>query len=128
MREHKYKGWDGKKILPAQDLTQNGKCWEWLGKFDVELIQFTGMYDWRGNEIYEGAIVTVHHEYDEDCKTICKVRYNAFGEYPAFDLYNKTSRTRSGLENYSQEFNSFSCPEYTIEVIGNIYENPELLE
>jgi len=74
------------------------------------LMQFTGLHDKNGKEIYEGDIVknkTGHDSYKE--RTV-------FFENGAFRFENQT-KPSSG----------FIYVRDTTEVIGNIYENPELL-
>ena len=41
-REIKFRGWDGEKMHPPQDISCSRKHWEWLGIIDVELMQYTG--------------------------------------------------------------------------------------
>lgn len=78
---------------------------------EIELMQFTGLEDKNGTEIYEGDVV-VH-----DGKRTRPVRWNE--EMAAFDM------DVSGVA-VDQECGSYEPS--TIEVIGNIYENPELLK
>jgi uncharacterized phage protein (TIGR01671 family) len=84
---------------------------------NYELMQFTGLKDKNGKEIYEGDIITneteiVVSEYGvldytgEFQKTKCSVTYNSH-----FCMFNLTEDVHHGK----------------FEVIGNIYENPELL-
>ncbi len=90
--------------------------------FDVEpktVGQYTGIKDKNGTEIYEGDIVLVKAEGYESI--ISEVTWGGI-EYPAFDLPNYDGDTMNGFSSiYHSE------PKETIEVIGNIYENPELL-
>lgn len=72
--------------------------------------QYTGLHDKNGKEIYEGDIVKIKYR-DED---IGKVIYEHNGFSIDVTNMNKNYRRVSFVDNF-------------IEVIGNIYENPELL-
>lgn len=84
--------------------------------------QFIGLTDKNGKKIFEGDIVKVTG--DEDCEFTSIVEYFGESGYPAFDM-----RTP---EDYYFESNTFSeiimSSSYELEVIGNIHENPELME
>lgn len=67
------------------------------------IMQFTGLKDKNGIEIYEGDIL--------DTKCVVSFKDGMFG---IFDKHNYM-----GLNSYMSKFR---------EVIGNIYENPELLQ
>ena len=82
--------------------------YEWI--YDYEWMQYAGVKDRNGKEIYEGDIV--------ECIEFIGLEY-VHSRYRVF---------------YDDEYISYSigCLEddvrNTIEVIGNIYENPELLD
>lgn len=81
--------------------------------------RFTGLTDSKGTEIYEGDIVRIRPlEYGYDWH-IHRVAYCSHMGYPAFDLFPRLDCEANGL----------SCVMATceIEVIGNIFENPELM-
>ncbi|EAE3096223.1 YopX family protein [Listeria monocytogenes] len=84
--------------------------------------QFTGLKDKNGKKIFEGDIVEIIG--DEGYEFTSVVEYFGESGYPAFDM-----RTP---EDYYFESNTFSeiimSSSYELEVIGNIHENPELLE
>jgi uncharacterized phage protein (TIGR01671 family) len=73
-------------------------------KSGMVLMQFTGLHDKNGKEIYEGDVVDIEGE-------ICEVKYNA----PRFAAYN------------SQRY-EWNIEYQGVEVIGNIYENGDLLK
>ena len=137
MREIKFRAWnkEKKKIYRFDDLQY---CNEYnllafgLNKDDYEkdggqycnlscdiddliIMQFTGLKDKQGKEIYEGDIGKLTIQ---------------FGDYPPFNEY--------GVMTFNEEaFYSFKFEAETdygngdvksVEVIGNIYENPELLK
>lgn len=80
-----------------------------LPKF--ELMQYTGLNDKNGKEIYEGDFVKGTHRIDEDWtlqyQTIFRNGCFMFGGWNTHEFFNK-------FQN--------------IEIIGNIYENPELIK
>ncbi|MEV0360105.1 YopX family protein [Nocardia sp. NPDC050697] len=74
---------------------------------DVELMQYVGLKDKNGREIYESDIIRVP-DYARNFTT--SVEYSEF--YVGFKPFAEISRTMYD----------------SIEVIGNIYENPALLQ
>jgi uncharacterized phage protein (TIGR01671 family) len=95
------------KLIPEE--TVNEGC-EMLAK-DYELMQFTGLLDRNGVEIYEGDIVRGIKNHHDDVITEVYWDEDNAGFIPFHDNYEVDWATDR------QEF----------EVIGNIYENPELL-
>jgi uncharacterized phage protein (TIGR01671 family) len=118
MREFKFRAWNrivGRMqyfTLPDIEI-QKGKI-QWQ---NLDIMQFTGLADKNGKEIYEGDILNFENKftYDvryEDAKFVCHhVKGNGWGKWG--DLHR------------------FFDPDFLVyggvEVIGNIYEHPELL-
>jgi uncharacterized phage protein (TIGR01671 family) len=94
----------------------------------VHLMQFTGLHDKNGKEIYEGDIISYSFQ-------------NGFGpiEHRGMVTYSAPrwhlDKLRIDLNNTSNGYIKdmsdgeywLSRTQYDAEVIGNIYENPELL-
>lgn len=78
----------------------------------MEIMQFIGLLDKNGKEIYEGDIVLV----DGDKKTL--VSWS--DKFASFCIKNDTWMF---LHWFGESVDPAEC-----EIIGNIYENPELLE
>lgn len=76
--------------------------------------QFTGLYDKNGKEIYEGDILK---------RTVAKE--NGFGNFIGVVDYKAGGFLLKEEYGYCPFYDTFGS---TYEVIGNIYDNPELLE
>jgi uncharacterized phage protein (TIGR01671 family) len=93
---------------------------------DCILMQSTGLVDSKGVEIFEGDIVKVNKTTGYFDKGHRIVEYLA----PTFSLCkpeNIGSKPQGKFGNYVIDSDEFDTPMASEEVIGNIYENPELL-
>lgn len=104
------------EVLRSKQFLDLGVMWTIIRKF-----QFTGIYDRGGHEIYEGDIVkhTIRKPYD--CISEVKFVDGAFklAEFASDLHFSNTAYRQSGSE-YG--------PDEGVEIIGNIYDNPELLK
>ena len=92
-------------------------------EFDKKMVvmQSTGLKDKNGKLIYEGDIVQFYD--DGFLKTMKIIWDNDELDFKAIGL-------KKSVECYEEDFLylGYIKKEYSLEVIGNIYENPELLE
>ncbi|MDK7118197.1 YopX family protein [Streptococcus oralis] len=118
----KFRAYDGGSLnrmyQPDEVMVGNGDIWiidedsvagEWIVNNDLELMQSTGLFDKNGKEIFEGDIVSI----DTDEFGLLVVKYET-------GIYWLTEDEQC-VEHLSDYYKYVS-------VIGNIYENPELLE
>ena len=118
MRKHKFRAWNKEKrkmttyfYITSTGIVKNANIEKHLEDMDVELLEYIGIKDNNNEEIYEGHIVEISHN---DTKYVSDIRFlhgsfcvNQYGTYfPMFSL---------------------ARPGDVISIIGNIYENPELL-
>lgn len=120
----------GKQIDNGLWIT--GDLWQWSEKrkgiYDNEICktlqvdpktvgQFTGMTDVNGKKIFEGDIIKIPDDYDEFGHNAGEI-YEVYFCLGGFRLKPKYSDARGyWLED-----------DETVEVIGNIHDNPELLK
>jgi len=122
MREIKFRAWNKNKqvmediilinLRNKQILIDTGEEVNLLEFHEVELMQYTGLRDKNGREIYEGDIVRFKDWWDEEM--VGEVRYSE--KDMAFTIVN----------DFWDGFPIMYADD--LEVIGNIYKNPELLE
>ena len=127
MREIKFRAWD-----------TNKKCW--VGgnsafhlndqnapiievektRSGIKIMQFTGLLDRHGKEIYEGDVVRMYGNSLDVVKWIESIRMVGFG----------TERIKAGDQNVidTADVKNLQQEMARSEIIGNIYENPELLQ
>lgn len=141
MRDIKFRAWDGERMHKAFDLSQNPLYW-WQDLHDSPLMQYTGLKDKNGVEIYEGDILqrpsTINKEFHGDwirdqvtykpgvffVSHIASEKGRLPRGYTAGELLNSYFDYDGKLFAFATDY----MPECEGEVIGNIYENPELLE
>jgi len=91
---------------------------------EVVLMQSTGLKDKNGVEIFEGDVVKVSDGGNEEDSYTSVVKNYANEGYPAFDI-----EAPSSWYYESNVLSTIMGGDYeTIEVIGNVWENPNLME
>ena len=118
----KFRAWDkaDKEMYLVDEINFNRGEFESIGDGitflrgadKVELMQSTGLHDKNGKEIFEGDIVKMSKDVSVDT------------------TYYEVVRRRGGA--YSLESKQHGCDLWIrhtdCEIVGNVYENPELLE
>ena len=101
----------GKKSLTISVQDGAGKTWFSLDNENAEVMQYTGLKDKNGVEIYEGDIC----------------RYNLDNSLHIVEFINNHWSAFCFIELATQECNHlYEFDDF--EVVGNIYESPELLK
>jgi len=91
-----------------------------LNQLEYELMQFTGLKDKNGKEIYEGDIVDLLHP----CwSNISEVKY--FENEACFGLESLEKINKGSRKSF---LHIFQEPYLKLKVLGNIYENKDLLK
>ncbi|MFF2793514.1 YopX family protein [Lysinibacillus xylanilyticus] len=115
MREVKFRFWD-KEFKRFSEVPQKYAIQDINHYTDYELMQYTGLKDCNGEEIFEGDLIK---------DFINEKTYQVFWDNYGMFIFTELNSTTGGLDYYQLEDEaSMAC----LMVIGNIYENPELLE
>ena len=111
----KFRVWDGKDMREPPPLNE----WDmedgmfWVEYCDRPIMQFTGLQDKNEKDIYEGDLIR------NRSGRVCKVEWHQpTGSWDATPVSDKGDSLWFMCTNWGRH----------IEVIGNIYENPELLK
>lgn len=116
-RPIKFRAWDGYRMEEVfslgggvvRTMNDNGDTSTHLDR-EVEVMQFTGLHDKNGKEIYEGDII---RNWEAEIAKIVL----------GFDCWLAHHPRKSGVR-----LKDFFYSAQNGEVIGNIYENPDLLK
>lgn len=102
----KFRAWDkeNKKIVNWEEIRPQSMLWLDRPNTEFEYMQFTGLLNKDGKEIYEGDIIK---DVQGDIREIIFDGGGYWCKYPNGDRFMPSEKFR--------------------EIIGNIYENPELL-
>lgn len=122
----KFRAWDKEtqtmldvSLIDFKKSVLVGEHWEFgetnfINFDDVNLMQSTGLFDKNGKEIFERDIVDYKGR-----KAVVKWH----GSYASF-IYEFVDELQNRTTGWQPLYLSY----YHFEIIGNIYENPELLE
>lgn len=86
---------------------------------EIELMQSTGLKDKNGKEVFEGDIFT------NGIDVMSMKRHDTLGFYIDFKGKIEFLADGADLEEFEEDTKEIAN---SIKIIGNIYENPELLE
>ena len=123
MREIKFRAWDNEneKMMKVSSLSLENKeiavrengTYHFFRMKNLELMQYTGLNDKNDKEIYEGDILFFRDE---------NTKYVVVWQDAAFIIKSIEIR------KYSKEMCWLDDTEICCEIVGNIYENKNLLE
>lgn len=133
---------------PDEVMVGNGNIWiidedssdgEWLVNNDIDLMQSTGLKDKNGKEIFEGDILKFNDEWSDYCYegyvdgSIGGINYVEVRTDTTSFVFGKTEIPESSLLCLvNDEHLSFKelieSEDFEFEIIGNIFENGELIE
>lgn len=130
--KHKFRAWSDKQKYMAYEGTADLMTTQsFMHHFsDSLLMLWTGYKDKNDKDIFEGDLITSPN--GQIKLAIVFFSQSSFWYKQWCDMYNEWTIQELGwLENYGTEkvgILHWSCNRISVEVVGNIFENPELLE
>lgn len=136
MREIKFRAWDKKEKKMLNDSELDGwdlhlynldsSCGFHLENEygdtnlnELELMQYTGLKDKNGKEIYEGDIICIKNQHQKE---------NCSGLPHNQNYFHNEVKYEIDSAGFPALMDGDGGTVYQKEIIGNIYENPELLK
>ena len=106
---------------------------------EIKLMQSTGLHDKNGKEIFEGDILKFNDEWDDYCYegyvdgSIEGINFVEIERETTCFTFGKFQTSDSSLlylmrDEYLSFEDLITDKDFEFEIVGNIYENPELLE
>ncbi|OAS19262.1 YopX family protein [Paenibacillus oryzisoli] len=117
MKEYKFRGWHPGRYSHQYEPKmfyddKPGDCLVWKNQGQpLTIMQFTGLKDRNGKEVYEGDIVSFTDTY--------------LNNMP--ERTGKVSFANASFYIECSTSNHFRWTDYDVEVIGNIHENPDMV-
>lgn len=129
----RFRAYDGGSLnrmyQPDEVMVGNGDIWiidedsvggEWIVNNDLHLMQSTGILDKNSQEIFEGDIISDGHT-SRDIRHHQALGFYTIDDNGVEEFFGDTA----SLEDFEEVSKYMS---ENIEIIGNIFENQELLE
>lgn len=113
-------GLHGLPIAVDRDSFKNDEITGWNVDHVFEIMQYTGLKDKHGRDIYEGDIAVTENDQEKG--------YLVEGQYRGVVTYDEKAAfyIKQPHDAYTPLLSNLAIK--SIEVLGNIYEHPELIE
>lgn len=137
MREIKFRAWDriNKRMVESKDIVRFFYDGEKLGASDghivhSEIMQFTGLHDKTGKDIYEGDIIEekVPESLQREVRPIRKSIMRFVCKFDVCGTGNCHGFVFDSITVEGGESKFINHIQKDCKIVGNIYQNPELLK